>query len=97
MISVEKDTMKLELVPRGGGAVMIDMEGQYFAPIVKVVIFDDFFVFLGAKTWYRFEGMTSFDRNIRRRARTTTASRSPRACQRRSGSFSSRTRAASPA
>ena len=65
VIGVEKDSMKLELAPRGGAPVMLDLEGQYFAPIVKVVIFDDFFVFLGARTWYRFEGMTSFDRNIR--------------------------------
>jgi hypothetical protein len=65
VIDVQKDSMKIELAPRGGTPVMLDLEGQYFAPIVKVVIFDDFFVFLGAKTWYRFEGMTSFDRNIR--------------------------------
>jgi hypothetical protein len=36
------------------------MDGSYFAPVVRVVIFDDYFVFLGAKTWYRFEGMSSF-------------------------------------
>jgi hypothetical protein len=65
VIGVEKDSMKLELAPRGRAPVMLDLEGQYFAPIVKVTIFDDFFVFLGAKTWYRFEGMTSFDRDIR--------------------------------
>jgi hypothetical protein len=32
---------------------------------VKVVIFDDLLVFMGARTWYRLEGMTSFDENQR--------------------------------
>ena len=36
------------------------MAGSYFAPVVKVVIFDDYFVFLGSRTWYRFTGLTSF-------------------------------------
>jgi hypothetical protein len=67
VISLEKESMKLELAPRDGPPVMISMDGQYFAPMVKVVIFDDFLVFLGAKTWYRFEGMTSFDGNLRQR------------------------------
>ncbi|MGA2480900.1 MAG: hypothetical protein ABSG63_19320 [Spirochaetia bacterium] len=67
VISVDNASMKLELAPRGGQPVMLSMDGQYFAPIVKVVIFDDFFVFMGAKTWYRFEGMTSFDGNLRQR------------------------------
>jgi hypothetical protein len=31
-----------------------------FAPVVKVVIFDDLWVFLGARTWYRFVGLVSF-------------------------------------
>jgi hypothetical protein len=65
VLSAEKGLMRLELDPRGGEPVSLDLDGQYFAPIVKVVIFDDFFVFLGAKTWYRFEGMTSFDANMR--------------------------------
>jgi hypothetical protein len=38
------------------------MEGDHFAPKVKVVVFGDPYVFLGAKTWYRFEGLTSFAR-----------------------------------
>jgi hypothetical protein len=58
-------TMNLELVPRGMEPVVLSMKGDYFAPVVKVVIFDDLLVFLGAKTWYRFEGMTSFDTNLR--------------------------------
>jgi len=53
-------SLQLELIPRDGEPVLLNMEGDYFAPIVKVVIFDDLLVFLGAKTWYRFEGMTSF-------------------------------------
>jgi hypothetical protein len=57
--------MRLELAPRGAMPVLLNMKGTYFSPIVKVVIFDDFLVFLGAKTWYRFEGLTSFDANLR--------------------------------
>ena len=57
--------MRLELAPRGGDAVLLTMKGEYFAPIVKVVIFDDLLVFLGGRTWYRFEGMTSFDATLR--------------------------------
>jgi hypothetical protein len=60
VISADGSGMKLELVPGIGEAEVLDMEGQYFAPVVKVIIFDDFWVFLGARTWYRFLGMTSF-------------------------------------
>ncbi len=60
VILADGSRMKLELLPRSGETQVLDMEGQYFAPVVKVVIFDDFWVFLGAKTWYRFLGMTSF-------------------------------------
>jgi hypothetical protein len=63
--SADAAAMKLELVPRGGEPVSLSMKGAYFAPIVKVVIFNDLFVFMGARTWYRFEGMTSFDQNMR--------------------------------
>ena len=65
VIEAGAGSMRLELVPRGEPTVLLTMGGEYLAPIVKVVIFDDFFVFLGARTWYRFEGMTSFDRNLR--------------------------------
>jgi hypothetical protein len=65
VISVTGSSMRLELSPRGAAPVLLTMEGAYFAPIVKVVIFDDLLVFLGAKTWYRFEGMSSFDENLR--------------------------------
>ena len=60
VISVDGGSMRLELIPRDAEPVLLTLEGDYFAPIVKVVIFDDMLVFLGAKTWYRFEGMTSF-------------------------------------
>jgi hypothetical protein len=60
VISADGSTMRLELIPREAEPVFLTMEGEYFAPIVKVVIFNDLLVFLGARTWYRFEGMTSF-------------------------------------
>jgi hypothetical protein len=65
VISAETAGMRLELLPRGSDPVLLTMEGQYFAPIVKVVVFNDLLVFLGGKTWYRFEGMTSFNQNLR--------------------------------
>jgi hypothetical protein len=65
VIGVEGASMRLELIPRERDPVLLTMDGVYFSPIVKVVIFNDLFVFLGAKTWYRFEGLTSFDRNLR--------------------------------
>jgi uncharacterized protein (DUF58 family) len=52
--------MKLEVMPLHGRSAIVAMAGTYFAPVVNVVIFDDAWVFLGAKTWYRFEGFTSF-------------------------------------
>jgi nitrate reductase NapE component len=60
IISANDESMRLELIPRDGEPVLLNLEGDYFAPIVKVVIFDDLLVFLGAKTWYRFDGVTSF-------------------------------------
>ena len=65
VISVASSSMRLEVSPRAGEPALLTMDGAYFAPIVKVVIFDDLLVFLGARTWYRFEGMTSFDTNLR--------------------------------
>lgn len=64
-ISVDSASMRLELIPRGAEPVLLTMKGTYFSPIVKVVIFSDLLVFLGARTWYRFDGMTSFDQNLR--------------------------------
>jgi hypothetical protein len=60
VLSAKGGQMKLEIQPEKGSPFIIPMDGTYFAPIVRVVIFDDYFVFLGAKSWYRFEGMTSF-------------------------------------
>jgi hypothetical protein len=53
--------MQLEIAPTRGERVITWLNGSYFAPVVRVVIFDDYVVFLGAKTWYRFVGITSFD------------------------------------
>ena len=60
VISTTDGAMRLELIPRDSEPVLLTMDGDYFAPIVKVVIFNDLLVFFGARTWYRFEGMTSF-------------------------------------
>jgi hypothetical protein len=59
VMSADGSQMKLELLPQGGEAQVVTLRGDHFAPVVKVVIFSDFYVFLGAKTWYRFEGMYS--------------------------------------
>jgi len=59
-LSVRDGRMKLELASPRQEPVILLMDGTYFAPVVKVVIFDDAFVFLGAHSWYRFEGLTSF-------------------------------------
>ncbi len=61
VLDVQDGRMKLEILPAQGNSTITWMPGSYFAPIVKVVIFDDYVVFLGAKTWYRFEGVTSFE------------------------------------
>jgi hypothetical protein len=74
-IAVTGDSMRLELAPHGAAPVLLTMDGVYFAPIVKVVIFDDVLVFLGARTWYRFEGMNSFDEGF---LHVKTAYRFPR-------------------
>lgn len=65
VIGVDNASMRIELIPRETDPVLLSMDGVYFSPIVKVVIFNDLFVFLGATTWYRFEGITSFDQNLR--------------------------------
>ena len=60
VLSADGETMTLELTPTDQEPVIIQLEGEYFSPVVKVVIFEDFWVFLGSKTWYRFVGVTSF-------------------------------------
>ena len=61
VLDVQDSRMKLEILPARRDSTITWMQGGYFAPVVKVVIFDDYVVFLGAKTWYRFEGVTSFE------------------------------------
>ncbi len=60
VLAARSGEMKLEIVAARGEPVIRPLAGSYFAPVVKVVIFDDLYVFFGAKTWYRFEGFTSF-------------------------------------
>ncbi len=62
-IAVAGDSMKIELARRGAAPALLTLDGVEFSPVVKVVIFDDLPVFLGAETWYRFVEMTSYDRN----------------------------------
>jgi hypothetical protein len=64
VISVSASSMRLEVAPRGQEPVLLTMDGVRFAPIVKVVIFDDLLVFLGTRTWYRFEGINTFDEQL---------------------------------
>jgi hypothetical protein len=61
VLDIQDGRMKLEILPDQGDGTITWMQGSYFAPVVKVVIFDDYAVFLGAKTWYRFEGISSFE------------------------------------
>jgi len=61
MLDVEEKRMKAEVILSDGDSVITWLDGTYFAPIVKIVVFDDYLVFLGVKTWYRFEGLTSFE------------------------------------
>jgi hypothetical protein len=75
VIGVESDSMRLEVIPRGSESVLLTMKGTQFSPVVKVVIFSDLLVFLGARTWYRFEGMTSFDDNARQQGEVIRFSR----------------------
>ena len=60
VLSADDEEMTLELIPTDQEPVIIELDGEYFSPVVKVVIFKDFWVFLGSRTWYRFEGMISF-------------------------------------
>jgi hypothetical protein len=59
-ITVADGKMRLEVQPEGRASDMVDLDGDYFAPVARVVIFDDLWVFLGAKTWYRFVGLEAF-------------------------------------
>jgi hypothetical protein len=59
-ITVADGRMRLEVQPEGRPSEMVDLDGDYFAPVVKVITFDDLWIFLGAKSWYRFVGLVSF-------------------------------------
>lgn len=62
MLSVKKNVMTMELVLPDSRSSVLEMKGAYFAPVVKVIIFDDLLVFFGIKTWYRFVGIASFEK-----------------------------------
>ncbi len=63
VLSVQGDRMVLDLIPgrQETGPEVVRLKGSYFAPVVRVVIFDDSLVFLGARTWYRFDALVSFE------------------------------------
>jgi hypothetical protein len=62
VLDVQDERIKVEVLPDRGENAIIWLDGDYFAPVVRVVIFDDYAVFLGAKTWYRFDGIKSYER-----------------------------------
>ncbi len=39
----------------------VSLQGQYFAPVVELVMFDDILVFLGGRTLYRMVGISGFE------------------------------------
>jgi hypothetical protein len=57
--------MTLELTSAEAEPRVLRLGGVYFAPVVRVIIFEDYMVFLGRRSWYRFEGLTSFDEDFR--------------------------------
>lgn len=77
-LAVADGKMRLEVQPAGRPSQMVDLDGDSFAPVVKVVIFDDRWVFLGATTWYRFEGLVSFTTKHGLPAQSATAWPVPR-------------------
>lgn len=60
VVSARAGSMELELLPASQQTQLVELRGEYFAPVVKVVIFGDLWVFLGARTWYRFVGIAPF-------------------------------------
>jgi hypothetical protein len=62
VLDAQDKRMKLEILPAQGESVITWLNGSYFAPVVRVIIFDDFVVFLGVKTWYRFDGIVSVEK-----------------------------------
>jgi len=61
VISIRDERIKYELIPSQREPVLVEIDGINFAPEVRLIIFDDFLVFFGAKTWYRFEAMQHKD------------------------------------
>lgn len=59
-LAVDGGKMRLEVQLEGRPSEVVELEGDQFATEAKVVIFDDLWVFLGAKSWYRFVGLQSF-------------------------------------
>ncbi|MBN1798319.1 MAG: hypothetical protein JW822_07065 [Spirochaetales bacterium] len=59
--AVKDGIIKYELTLATGEKELVVTEGVNFAPEAKLIIFDDFLVFFGAKTWYRFDAMLHYD------------------------------------
>lgn len=62
MLSVQKNFMTMDLVFPDNRSEILELKGSSFAPVVKVIIFDDLLVFFGIKTWYRFVGIGTFEK-----------------------------------
>jgi hypothetical protein len=63
VLSATGDSLYLELdLPGDGSPTILTLEGQYFAPVVETVIFEDWYVFLGRRSLYRFIGLSGFVR-----------------------------------
>lgn len=63
VLSASGGSLYLELEqPDGRPPTIVTLEGQYFAPIVETVIFEDWYVFLGRRSLYRFIGLSGFVR-----------------------------------
>jgi hypothetical protein len=61
VLSLKDEGMKVELsLPGNPKSELVDLQGEYFAPVAKIVVFDDYLVFFGARTYYRFLGLSSF-------------------------------------
>lgn len=58
-LSVDEQ-MTLEVQVPNQSPELMEVPGTHFAPVVKVVIFDDVLVVLGARSWFRFEGILGF-------------------------------------
>jgi hypothetical protein len=59
--TIKDGIIKYELMLAAGDTELVVTEGVNFAPEVKLIIFEDYLVFLGAKTWYRFDAMLHYD------------------------------------